>query len=70
MHANTFSLHLPSRTKLWCTVERADTLPLFLLYPRMYSACTTLQKVWDLLRKKFNHKRDCLSDKREAEKQD
>jgi hypothetical protein len=35
---------LPSRTKLWCTLhaaERADTLPLFLLHPYMYSVIKT-----------------------------
>ncbi len=36
MNTQHFSLYLPSRTKIWCTyapAERADTLPLFLLYP-------------------------------------
>ncbi len=54
----------------YAPAERADTLLLFLLYPYMYSVCITLQKVWGELRKKFDHKRDCRSDKREAEKQD
>ncbi len=32
------SLYLPSRTKLWCTLQlKADTFPLCLLYPYMYS---------------------------------
>jgi hypothetical protein len=39
------SLYLPSRAKLLRTVytpaERADTLPLFLLYPYMYSVGRT-----------------------------
>jgi hypothetical protein len=35
VHAQPLSLNLPSRKKWWW---EADTLPLFLLYPYMYSA--------------------------------
>jgi hypothetical protein len=43
------SLYLPSQAKLWCTLqrhERADTLPLFLLYP-----CTVRTVAADLRRR-------------------
>ncbi len=36
VHALPLSLFLPSRAKLWCTLQlrvHADTLPLLLLYP-------------------------------------
>jgi hypothetical protein len=51
VHAHLLSQYLPSRTKLWCTLQLrgqvhsiyfysmysvADTLPLFLLYPCLY----------------------------------
>jgi hypothetical protein len=43
MHAHPLPLYLPLRTKLRCPpAERADTLPLLLLYPYLYSVGTTL----------------------------
>jgi hypothetical protein len=35
--ALSLSLCLPSRAKLWCQLLKEDTLPLFLLYPCVYS---------------------------------
>jgi hypothetical protein len=41
VHAYPISLYLPSRTNycsiLYAPAEKADTLPLFLLYPYVYS---------------------------------
>ncbi len=44
MHAHPLSLYLPSRTKLWCTLQLRGQIhiPLFLLYPYMYSVPTTI----------------------------
>ncbi len=37
VHALPPSLYLPSRAKLWCKLRGAEILPLFLLYPYLYS---------------------------------
>jgi hypothetical protein len=37
VHALPLSLYLPITAKLWCKLKGADTLPLFLLYPTLYS---------------------------------
>ncbi len=43
MHAHPLSLNLPSRPKLWCTPQlRGQTLPLYLLYPYIYSVENTV----------------------------
>jgi hypothetical protein len=60
VHAHPLSLYLPSRTKLqfYAVAERADTLPLFHLYP--YVLCDFISKyrqkydrIWFLIRKSY-----------------
>jgi hypothetical protein len=40
-HVHHHSPYLPSRTKLWCTIQLRGQIPLFLLYPYMYSVAKT-----------------------------